>query len=157
MIEKLEKILGSGQRANRFKLNFTLPAGVTGSTSDLQVLVKSTSLPGVNVGQIELKRDGKTIRIKGDEVTDATWTATLQIPEKAKDTIKTFYDWKDVVEGYKVKMTADLLDLQNKSSAKFELVGVFLLNLPPLSPDTESSDTILDLEVTFSIDSIKMA
>ena len=153
-IAELEAVLQAGQRANKYRLNFTLPTGVSGTVRDLSVLVKSTSLPGTTEGQIEIKREGLTRRLKGDEVTDATWNVVLQIPSKSKDLFKTFYDWKALVKDYKVTMSVDLLDMANVASATFNVEGCWVVTIPAVAPDSDSSDTIMELDITLSADKI---
>ena len=155
-IQELEAALEAGQRLNKFRINFTLPAGVSGDIRNLSILAKSSSLPGITTGQIELKRDGLTTRIKGDQVTDATWNVLLQVPSKSKDLFNTFYKWKDLVKDYKATMSVQLLNMENETSAEFKVSGCWVVTLPPIAPDQDSSDTIMEFDVTFSADLIEI-
>lgn len=151
-IAEFESELNGGQRANRYKISFSLPTGVSGDIRSLSLLGKSTTLPGKESGQIELKRDGKTIRVKGDTTSTATFNVTFQIPKKSKEFIKTFYEWNDLEEDYKTTMSVNLLDLTNTAVATQTITGVWVSSIPGLALDQDSSDTILEFDVTFSCD-----
>ena len=158
-IEELEKTLNGGTRSSKYRLNFTLPNGVGGDVRTLQILAKSTTLPGKDRGQIEIKKLGKTRRIKGDDVTTSTWNCTFQLSSKPQEIIKTMHEWYDLEDesAYKVTMTADLLDLQNEVTFTYKLEGVFVLNLPTIAVSSEDTDTLLEYDVTFSVDNINAA
>jgi len=153
-IQVLEEVLNSASRENRFRVNFTLPGGVSGDVRNLSILVRSTTLPGKNVGQIEVKHSGITHRIKGDEVTDATWNCEFLVPQKSSEIYAAMSQWLDVKENYKVQMTANQLDTQNNITHTFTMTGVWVQALPPINWSTESSDTIKSFDVTFSVDKI---
>lgn len=153
-ISAYEEALNSASRENRFRCMWTLPSGVSGDARKLQILGKSATLPGKNYGQIEIKRSGKTHRIKGDEVTDATWTVNFSVPKDADAVYKSMEDWFNLEEDYKVEMTAEQLDVTNATTQVFKIEGVWVQALPGVNWDHESENVIKSFEVTFSADKV---
>ena len=154
-IQELAAKLNGAQRSNRYRINFTLPAGVGGDIKTLQILARATSLPGKDRGQIEIKKLGKTARLRGDDVTTATWNCEFLLSKNPAEVIKTMEAWYALQEDYKTTMTVDLLDVTNEVSMSFKLDGVFVLNLPPIAVSTEDADAVLPYDCTFSVDEIK--
>lgn len=153
-IQSLEEALNGASRENRFRCIFTLPAGISGDTRTLQILARSTTLPGKNYGQIEIKHSGKTARLKGDEVTDATWTVEFLVPRDAKQVYKSMEDWFNLTEDYKVEMSADQLDIANEVAQTFKVEGVWVQALPAVNWSTETENSVKSFEVTFSADKV---
>lgn len=153
-VQVLEEVLNGGARDNRFRLNFTLPSGVSGDVRNLSILVRSTTLPGKSDGQIEIKHSGLTHRVKGDETTDSTWTCEFLVPKNSATVYATMQQWSKLKENYKVEMTAEQLDIANAVTHKFTLKGVWLQALPGVNWSTETGDAIKSFEVTFSVDDI---
>ena len=153
-IQVLEETLQGGARENRFRVNFVLPSGVSGDVRNLSILVKTATLPGKTSGQIEIKHSGLTHRIKGDEVTDATWTTEVLVPKNATTVYGAFESWFKLIENYKVNMTAEQLDIQNNVTQVFTLEGVWVTALPAVNFSTESQDTLKSFEVTYSVDKL---
>lgn len=153
-INTLEQELNGASRENRYRLTFVLPSGVSGDVRKLAILARSTALPGKNYGQIEIKHSGKTNRIKGDEVTDATWTVEFLVPRDAKQVYKSMEDWFNLTENYKVDMETYQLDIANEVAQTFKVEGVWVQALPAVNWNTETENTIKSFEVTFSADKI---
>ena len=164
-VSELEQALNSASRQNRFRVAITIPSGVDTNTKDLQLLCTSTSVPGITRGSIEIKRDGKTVRIAGDELTDETWTVTFQVPgkEKCKLIYKAFDQWLrkgDDYESsldYKSTSTIDQLDIDNTVSYDWKIEGIWVSALGPISFDSDASDTLQTFECTFTIDRVAPA
>lgn len=156
-VQSLEELLNGASRENRFRINFTLPGGVSGDVRNLSLLVRTATLPGKSDGQIELKHSGITHRIKGDEVIDATWSTEILVPKDSRQVYSTFEQWKSLKENYKVQMTANQLDIQNNVTSTFTLEGVWVQALPAVNWSTESQDTIKSFEVTFSVDKLTIS
>lgn len=156
-ITSLEQALNGASRENRFKLTFVLPSGVSGDVRTLQILSRSTTIPGKNYGQIEIKHSGKTARIKGDEVTDATWTTEFLIPKDASKIYKAMEQWFNLIKDYKTNMEVYQLDITNKVVQKFVINGVWVQALPGINWSTENENTIKSFEVTFSADKVSAA
>ena len=69
------KLAGGGARANQFKVTMPFPgyASVGGEIEDMAFLCKATSLPAMEIGNIDVKFRGRDIKIAGDR-TIAAWT-----------------------------------------------------------------------------------
>ena len=153
-IQTLEEVLNGASRENRFRVNFTLPSGVSGDVRNLSILVKSVTLPGKTYGQIELKHSGKTHRVKGDETTDGTWTTDVMVPKDSRAVYSAFESWFKLTENYKVEMSVDQLDITNAVTNTFKLEGVWVTALPGVNWSTDSENVIKSFEVTFSVDQL---
>jgi len=158
-VYELDKTLNGGARENRFKVNFTLPAGIPGEIRELSLLVTTTNVPGSTRGTITITKDGKVVRIAGDNVPNETFPCSLRVPKDAKKAYSTFYEWynlPDTSNDYKVKMNMQQLDTQNNVIATFEMTGVWVSVLPDVTFNTDSADTISTFEVTFTLDTINL-
>lgn len=157
-LEELDAALKGGARENRFRLLITLPDGVSGATSDeLKVLALSTAVPGRTRGAITIQALGKTGRLAGDDVTDETFETVFQVPkesEKIYGLMKQWYELAETEEGYKSKIKVQQLDLENKSTNEWEITGAWVSTLPPIDFSRESSDTIKQFPVTFTVDKV---
>lgn len=156
-INELETALNGASRENRFLMELNFPAGVAGDVRKLNVLVKSTAVPGKTRGIIELKKDAKTARIAGDEMTNGDFNTTFLVPKDASSVYKIMDEWfhlPDTSGAYKVEIGISQLDIQNNVTQKWNGEGVFIATLPEVNFDTESSDTIKQFDVGFSIDRI---
>lgn len=65
------KLPGGGARPNLFKVQIYLP-----NSADLSFLCKATSLPGSNIGMIEVPYMGRKIKLAGDR-TFEEWNVTI--------------------------------------------------------------------------------
>jgi hypothetical protein len=119
------------------------------------------------VGQIDIGYKGQRTRIAGDRVVDATWTTTFRVPNNARQIYKSMDDWsrkaapKDGVvvdpASYKTNMKVEAIGNNGAVAQTWNLIGVWVQTLPSASFDSETSDTIQEWPVTFSIDEIEVA
>ena len=72
------KLAGGGARSNQFKVTMPFPgyAQVGGETEDLAFLCRSTTIPAMNVGVVEVPFRGRKIYIGGDRTFDP-WSITV--------------------------------------------------------------------------------
>ena len=155
-VYELDKTLNTGARENRFRVSFTLPAGVPGDVRELSLLVTSTNVPGKTKGTITIQKDGKTARMAGDMVTDETFPCTFRIPRDTGKVYGMLYSWYELEEEYKVIMKMEQLDVTNATIATWELSGVWLSVIAPISMNSESQDTIATVEATLTLDDVKL-
>ncbi len=153
--EELEARLGSAQRTNRFRLLWTLPAGVTGNITDLELLAKSAVIPGKTKGTITVNRLGRLVRLTGDEVTTESFPVSLYIPTNGTEVVNAFNSWY-ALNGAdaKVTMRMQLLNVDNSVNITYELKGVRITSIDDLSLSHDDTDTILEIPCTFGLDFI---
>ena len=72
------KLAGGGARANQFKVTMPFPgyAQVGGEIEDLAFLCTATSIPAMEIGNINVPFRGRQIKIAGDR-TFASWSITV--------------------------------------------------------------------------------
>ena len=69
---------GGGARANQFQVTLPFPgfAAVGGETRVMSYLCQATNLPGMTLGEVDVKFRGRSLYIAGDRVFE-TWTTTV--------------------------------------------------------------------------------
>ena len=73
-------LLGGGARSNQFRVTIVPPAGIAIGldVARTSFLCKSSSLPAIELGVVELKYRGRSINIAGDRTAAAgTWSTTF--------------------------------------------------------------------------------
>lgn len=164
-INELNVALQGGARGNRFRLEFALPSGVSGKIKNLNILTKSTTIPGIDNGTIEYKYMGQTARMSGDRVVAPTWTPTLRLPSNAKEVLEAFYQWEEKASprdgsianpsDYQVDIIARQLGINNEVMFSWKLKRAYCSNVPEISFDAESGDAIMEFAPTITIDDIE--
>ena len=73
------KLAGGGARANQFKVTMPFPgyAQVGGEIEDLAFLCRSTTIPAMNVGVVEVPFRGRNVFYPGDRPDPGDWTTTF--------------------------------------------------------------------------------
>ena len=69
---------GGGARANQFQVTLPFPgfAAVGGETRTMSYLCQATHLPGMTLGEVDVKFLGRSLYIAGDRTFEA-WTTTI--------------------------------------------------------------------------------
>ena len=69
---------GGGARANQFQVTLPFPgfAAVGGETRTMSYLCQATHLPGMTLGEVDVKFRGRSLYIAGDRTFEA-WTTTI--------------------------------------------------------------------------------
>ena len=69
---------GGGARANQFQVTMPFPgfAAVGGETRTMSYLCQATNLPGMTLGEVDVKFRGRSLYIAGDRTFEA-WTTTI--------------------------------------------------------------------------------
>lgn len=167
-IQDLNSRLQGGLRSNRFKVNFTFPSAAgAADLGALNILAKAVDLPGTDVPQVEIKHQGQTSRIAGDRVVDGTWTATFRVPNDSRVVYSALDAWQKAASpadgkvtdpsSYKVNMSVKAIGVQDSEQSSWELKGVWCQNLGAVSFDNDSTDTIQEFQVTFSVDDVVLS
>ena len=82
-LNELKKVLCMGARPNKYRIKMEIKTGGTSSV-DIDTLVKSTSMPGKEIGVIEVFNQGRKINIVGDTEFDGTWEITFLLTQDHK-------------------------------------------------------------------------
>jgi hypothetical protein len=162
-INELSKILGATARANKYRVSFTWPTGIQGSTKldEVDVLAKATAAPTRELGQIELWNQGRKLIIPGDTVYDNAWSVDFYLTEDHQ----LRYDmvtWMDACDNFqKNKHTGDptqifaelrveQLDSAGNVTAQYTLHNAFPQTLGEVSWGADSADTPAEFNLIFA-------
>lgn len=162
-IRTLAETLGAGSRANKYRVIFSFPSGVSGVTSleEVDVLAKSAIAPSKEVGQIQVWNQGRKLVIPGDTNFDNTWSLDFYLNESHSlryDLIK----WMDACDNFQknqhsgnpIEIFADLrvqqLDSMGNPTAIYTLHNCFPQNVGEVSYGDDSADTIAEFNIVFS-------
>jgi hypothetical protein len=162
-LSELKSALGSGARANKYRINFSVPAAVP-TVSDLQntdILCKSTSFPSMTIGQIEVYNQGRKLVFPGDTTYENTWTLTFYNTEdhglrrdmiswmrSADDFQKNTHSGNpDAIMG---ELSIEQLDSNGEPTARYTFHNVFVQEVGTLEVGDDQVDTMQEFDVTFS-------
>jgi hypothetical protein len=165
-LNELKKTLGLGARGNKYQLLGEIPTGGTSSV-DIDTLAKATSMPGKEIGVIEVFNQGRKINVVGDTTFDGTWTITILLTQDHK-LRNDFIKWQNycdnfdehhrgessdighndyMTESFKVKQ---LNTSTNEVMNTINLHNVWCSGVGEISYDDSSNDEIVEVEVTLS-------
>jgi len=131
------KLAGGGARANQFKVTMPFPgyAQVGGEIEDLAFLCTATSIPAMDIGNINVPFRGRQIKIAGDR-TFAAWSITVLNDTNFK-LRNAFERWQNGInnmtdnEGlsnpvdYQVDVFVDQLDRNGNTLKSYTLRGAY--------------------------------
>ncbi len=162
-ITEISKVLGAAGRANKYRVSFSWPDGVTGSTSldEVDTLAKSATAPQREIGVLEVWNQGRKYVMPGDTAFDNSWSVDFYLSENHAiryDMVK----WQTACDnfhanihaGVPLSVTADLkieqLDSAGVVSAQYTLHNCFPTVVGEVSFGDDSENTPLEFNVTFS-------
>ena len=155
------KLAGGGARSNQFKVTMPFPgyAQVGGETEDLAFLCRSTTIPAMNVGVVEVPFRGRKIYIGGDR-TFEPWSVVVLNDTNFK-LRNAFERWQNGInnmtdgEGltnptdYQVDAFVDQLDRNGSTLKSYTLRGVFPTDIAAIALAYDTNDAIETFDVTF--------
>jgi hypothetical protein len=162
-LAELKSALGAGARANKYRINFSVPA-VVATTSNLQnvdTLCKASNFPGMTIGAIEVFNQGRKLLIPGDTTYTNTWALTFYNTEDhafRKDMIA----WMKAADHFQnnqhsgnpgaimTELSVEQLDSAGNPTAKYTFHNVFVSEIGELAVGDDTADTIQEFDVTFS-------
>jgi len=162
-LEELKSAIGAGARANKYRINFSVPTDVptVSNIADADVLCKSASFPSVEIGQIEAWNQGRKLLIPGDTSYANTWELTFYTTEDhglRRDMIA----WMRYTDHFQNnqhtgvpgalmgELSVEQLDSAGVGTAKYTFHNVWVSSVGELSLGDDTSDTIHEFAVTFS-------
>jgi hypothetical protein len=162
-LAELKNAIGAGARANKYRINFSIPASVP-TISDLQnadALCKAANFPSMTVGQIELFNQGRKLILPGDTVYTNSWTLTFYNTEDhalRKDMIS----WMKSADHFQNnshsgnpaalmgELSVEQLDSAGNPTAKYTFHNVFVQEVGELAVGDDQVDTLQEFDITFS-------
>jgi hypothetical protein len=153
------KLSGGGARPNLFKVTLNFP-GVAGfvNNEEASFLIKAASLPGSNLGRIEVPFRGRTLKVAGDRTFDA-WTITV-INDTNFRLRNAFERWSNAISANKeVKGSVDLnymadarveqLDRDGKTVKTYTFRDMWPAVVSAIDLSFDTRDTIEEFTVEF--------
>jgi hypothetical protein len=162
-LAELKNAIGAGARANKYRVNFSVPAAVS-TQSNLQnvdALCKASNFPSMTIGQIEVFNQGRKLILPGDTTYTNTWTLTFYNTEDhalRKDMIA----WMKAADHFQNnshsgnptslmgELSVEQLDSAGNPTAKYTFHNVFVQEVAELAVGDDQVDTIQEYDVTFS-------
>jgi hypothetical protein len=155
------KLAGGGARANQFKVTMPFPgyAQVGGEIEDLAFLCTATSIPAMNIGNVNVPFRGRQIKIAGDR-TFGDWSVTVLNDTNFK-LRNAFERWQNGInnmtdnEGlsnpvdYQVDVFVDQLDRNGNTLKSYTLRGAYPTTIAAIPLNYETNNAVEDFDVTF--------
>ena len=154
------KLAGGGARSNQFKVTMPFPgyASVGGEIEDLAFLCRATSIPSMEITNINVPFRGRAIKIAGDRTIPA-WSVTVYNDTNFR-LRNAFERWQNGInnmsdnEGltnpvdYQVDAFLDHLDRNGNTIKSYTLRGVYPTAIASIPLDYDEKTTIEEFEVT---------
>ena len=162
-LAELKNALGAGARANKYRVNFTVPAAVPvlSNLQNVDALCKASNFPSMTIGQIEVFNQGRKLILPGDTTYTNAWTLTFYNTEDhalRKDMIS----WMKAADHFQNnthsgnptalmgELSVEQLDSAGNPTAKYTFHNVFVQEVGELAIGDDQIDTIQEFDVTFS-------
>ena len=156
------KLAGGGARANQFKVTMPFPgyASVGGEIEELAFLCRATSIPSMEIANINVPFRGRAIKIAGDRTIPA-WSVTVYNDTnfKLRDA---FERWQNGInnmtdnEGltnpvdYQVDAFVDHLDRNGNTIKSYTLRGLYPTIVSAIDLNYETNDVVEEFTATFA-------
>ena len=162
-LAELKSAIGSAARANKYRLNFSVPAAVP-TQSDLgtaDTLCRATSFPSMSIGQIEVFNQGRKLVIPGDTSFENTWSVTFYQTEDhaiRKDMIA----WMKAADHFQNnshsgnptavlgELSVEQLDSAGNPTVKYTFHNVFVQEVGSIDLNDDTDAGAMEFDVTFS-------
>ena len=150
-------------RPNLFQVNFGGIRLSPGGTEHLSAMCKSVQIPGITFieGKYMLNGFNRKMSIGADF---DPITLTFLVDSEGK-TIKILREWSNKIfgengtfgfkEDYQTDISISLLDRAGKVYGDIVLINAYPTNIDPVELSYESSDSILEISVSFNFDETK--
>lgn len=162
-LAELKNALGAGARANKYRVNFAVPAAVpvTSNLQNVDAICKASNFPSMSIGQIEVFNQGRKLIIPGDTAYTNTWNLTFYNTEDhglRRDMIS----WMKSADHFQNnshsgnptavmgELSVEQLDSAGNPTAKYTFHNVFVQEVSELSVGDDQVDTIQEFDVVFS-------
>ena len=152
---------GGGARANQFQVTMPFPGFATqgGETRQMSFLCQATNLPGMTLGEVDVKFRGRSLYIAGDR-TFETWTTTIfndtdflirNAMERWMNGINAMSDNSGLENpaDYMVDAFVDQLDRAGQVIKSYTFRGMFPQTIAPIELTYDGNDAVEEFEVTY--------
>ena len=152
---------GGGARANQFQVTMPFPgfAAVGGETRTMSYLCQATNLPGMTLGEVDVKFRGRSLYIAGDRTFEA-WTTTIMNDtdflirnslERWMNAINATSDNSGLENpsDYQVDAFVDQLDRAGQVIKSYTFRGLWPLTIAPIELAYDGNDAVEEFEVTY--------
>ena len=152
---------GGGARANQFQVTMPFPgfAAVGGETRTMSYLCQATNLPGMTIGEVDVKFRGRSLYIAGER-TFENWTTTIM-----NDTDfmlrNAFERWMNAINSmsdnsglenpsdYMVDAYVDQLDRAGQVIKSYTFRGMWPLTIGNIDVAYATNDEVETFDVTY--------
>ena len=154
------KLAGGGARSNQFKVTMPFPgyAQVGGEIEDLAFLCRSTTIPAMNIGVVNVPFRGRQIKIAGDRTFDE-WSVTVlndtnfklrNAFERWQNGINNMSDNEGLVNpvDYQVDAFVDQLDRNGNVIKSYTFRGMFPTTLDDIALSYGDNNTVESFTAT---------
>ena len=155
-------LVGGGYRANQFRVTITPPAGIaTGlDVRTTSFLCKTTSIPEITIGNIELAYRGRKIMVAGDRDTTGDWTTTFYMDTDMM-IINGIQRWSNGINDfdtnlgvnslsdYATDLTAELLDRDDTVLKTYIFKNAWPMTISGLELDSAGESAIAEFTCTW--------
>jgi hypothetical protein len=162
-LAELKNALGAGARANKYRVNFSVPSAVpvTSNLQNVDALCKASNFPSMSIGQIEVFNQGRKLILPGDTTYTNTWTLSFYNTEDhalRKDMIS----WMKSADHFQNnshsgnpaslmgELSVEQLDSAGNPTAKYTFHNVFVQEVGELAIGDDQVDTVQEFDATFS-------
>jgi hypothetical protein len=162
-LAELKNALGAGARANKYRVNFSVPAAVA-TLSNLQnvdALCKASNFPSMTIGQIEVFNQGRKLILPGDTTYTNVWTLSFYNTED-HSLRKDMISWMKSTDHFQNnthsgdpsalmgELSVEQLDSAGNPTTKYTFHNVFVQEVGELAVGDDQVDTVQEYDVTFS-------
>jgi hypothetical protein len=162
---KANGLTRGGARPSLFRVEMSLPPGVTNALSKFTFTCRASSVPASSIAPVEVPYFGRKIKLAGDR-SFADWSVTIMNDEDF-DVRSMFEEWSFNINTYEdnikrsernVYKAADAVVTQygkigvTNPIAAYTFVGLFPLEISAMELDWDSTNTIQTFNVTFAYD-----
>lgn len=159
-------LIGDGARPNLFQVTLNFPTIANNGTAagqSAQFLVKSSQLPGSNIGTVPMYYFGRELKFAGNR-TFSDWTVTV-INDENFTIRNSMESWMSSINShvgnirntaaktpssYSVDATVTQYGKDGTNLQDYKFVGIFPVDLSPIELDWGSNDSIEEYSVTFA-------
>ena len=155
-------LIGGGARSNQFRVTITAPTGIAIGLDVRRTsfLVRSSNLPAMSLGEIQIPFRGRMIYIAGDRTFDDQWTTTFfndtdfmirNAMERWSNGINDLADNTGVIApaDYQTDLTVEQLDRDDAVLKSYIFRSAWPLSVSSIDLTSDNATAIEEFSVTW--------
>jgi hypothetical protein len=158
-LDDIKNVLKAGARENKYKVFLGTKLPSAGAQGD--ILCKSSSFPGITIGQIEVWNQGRKLVLPGDTSFSNSWELEFYNTEDHK-LRNEFVAWLKSIDNFQenkhagdpsplmVTMRVIQMHADGTEGQAFEFNNVFPQDIGEVTVADDSADTVQSFDVTLS-------